>query len=87
MITMRTIKPFDLDYLDYNIRVTNIKKNKEQKFIANKLIFENEHYIFDLIFKRNGKREHFLQKLDIIAEDITDLKFKIRTHLIQSNFM
>jgi len=76
----RKLKPFDMKYKNWDIRVTNIRQFPEK-------IFKLTHnmYQYKLICKKNGTR-YETKTLKIEANDKQDLENQIRLNLHLSNF-
>ena len=77
---MRVIKPFDMKFKDYDIRVTKIRNYKEKVFDM-----VNNIYSFDLIIKRNGKLYYHMKNQKLNASNISNFKIDLRIVLLTSN--
>lgn len=76
----RKLKPFDMVYKNWDIRVTNIRQFTEKLFRLTRNLYKCK-----LIAKRNGEK-YEIKVPEIQADDKQDLEFQLRYILHLQNF-
>ena len=77
---MRKIKPFDMKYRNYNVRVSNVRKRVNQLYLIKRTVFSCK-----LIFKSEFERFEVPIK-ELEARDLEAFKIQLRLILNQQNF-
>jgi len=77
---MRKLKPFDMIYRDYTIRVTNIRNYSEPLIRLTRNMYKCK-----LIIKKDGNN-YTTKNIELEAHDKQDLKFQLRLVLNSLNF-